>query len=233
MDGIETILAIDGGLRTDATAVVINQDGDQLSTPYFITNTERGRMRRLNRERNRLNAKLASLRRRGREHMNGFKHVQREYERVNNKLRYKRERLVHDIANQVLAIALLYEVDAIVHENLRSLSQPQGMGRLSWELSAWARREIITKITYRADLAGIHVERVNPWQTSRSCPRCGSTGHTTLSPEHSLEEWCGGHFRCDNHRCGYQGDRDYVGAVNVARMFFSEAHRLCSEFTTS
>ncbi|MFC6993744.1 zinc ribbon domain-containing protein [Haladaptatus sp. GCM10025707] len=140
---------------------------------------------------------------------------------MNNKIRHKREQLVHDVANQVLALALVYDVDAIVHEDLRSLSPPCGEGQLSWELSSWARREIASKIEYRADIAGLHVKRVRPGNTSRSCPRCGSTGHTTKSPDHAFEVWWGGHFRCDNARCGFQADRDYVGAVNVARVFFS------------
>ncbi|MFP8958015.1 zinc ribbon domain-containing protein [Natrialbaceae archaeon A-CW3] len=232
-DDVETVLAIDGGLRKDTTAVVVDKEGEHLSTPYFIQNTERERMRNLNRERNQLNSKLAHLRRQGRDHTDYFKHVQSEYERVNNKIRHKREQLVHDVSNQVIALALVYEVDAIVHEDLRSLSPPRGEGQLSWELSSWARREIIENIEYRADIAGIHIERVYAGNTSRSCPRCGSTGHTTKSPDHSFEVWHGGHFRCDNTRCGYQADRDYVGAVNVARVFFSETDSLDSDFTSS
>lgn len=61
-------------------------------------------------------------------------------------------------------------VDAIVHEDLRSLSPRGGEGQLSWELSSWARREIIENIEFRADIAGLHVERVRPGNTSRSCP---------------------------------------------------------------
>ncbi|WP_255568354.1 transposase [Salinarchaeum sp. IM2453] len=57
----------------------------------------------------------------------------------------------------------------------------------------------------------------NPQGTSRSCPRCGSTGHTCKSPDHQQEHWCGGHFRCDNARCGFESDRDYTGALNVAQ----------------
>ncbi|MFC6992022.1 zinc ribbon domain-containing protein [Haladaptatus sp. GCM10025707] len=232
-EDVETVLAIDGGLRKDATAVVVNTDEEQISTPYFIQNTERERMRNLARERNHLNSKLAYLRREGRDHTNSFKHVQAEYERVNNKIRHKREQLVHDVANQVLAIALVYDVDGIVHEDLRSLSPPRGEGQLSWELSSWARREIISKIEYRADIAGLHVEKVRPGNTSRSCPRCGSTGHTTKSPDHAFEVWWGGHFRCDNARCGFQADRDYGGAVNVARVFFSDSATLDHDFTSS
>jgi len=95
------------------------------------------------------------------------------------------------------------------------------------------RREIISKIEYRADIAGLHVERVRPGNTSRSCPRCGATGHTTKSPDHAFEVWWGGHFRCDNARCGFQADRDYVGAVNVARVFFSSSAALEHGFTSS
>jgi len=232
-DDVETVIAIDSGLRKEATAVAVHEDGEQLSVPYFIQTTERERMRNLAWERDQLNSKLAYLRRNGRDHTDSFEHIQAEYERVNNKIRHKREQLVHDVANQVLALALLYEVDAIVHEDLRSLSPPRGEGQLSWELSSWARREIISKIQYRADLAGLHVRKVRPGNTSRSCPRCGSTGHTTRSPDHYREMWWGGHFRCDNTRCGFQGDRDYVGAVNVARVFFSNTASLQHDFTSS
>lgn len=232
-DDVETVLAIDGGIRKDATAVVINRDGEQLSVPYFIQNTERERMRNLARERNQLNSKLAYFRRNGRDHTDSFKHVHGEYERVNNKIVNKREQLIHDVANQVLALALLYDVYAIVHEDLRSLTPPRGDGQLSWELSSWARRELIEKIEYRADIAGLHVERVRPGNTSRSCPRCGSTGHTTKSPDHFHEVWWGGHFCCDNARCGFQADRNYVGAVNVARVFFTATALLDHGFTSS
>lgn len=58
-------------------------------------------------------------------------------------------------------------------------------------------------------------------------------GHTTKSPAHARDVWHGGHFRCDNARCGFQADRDYVGAVNVARVFFSDSDSLDHDFTSS
>lgn len=120
-----------------------------------------------------------------------------------------------------------------LHENLRSLSPPHGEGQLSWKLSSWARREIIEKIGYRVDIAGLHVERVRSVNTSWSCPRCGSTGHTTKSPDHIHGVWWGGNFRCDNARCEFQADRDYVGALNVARVFFSVTDGPDHGFTSS
>jgi putative transposase len=106
------------------TAVVVADDGEQLSPPQFIQFTAREKMRRLHHERTRLNDRLGALRRAGCAHTDDFAHVQSEYERVNSKLQHKREQLTHDVANQVLALALLYDVDAIVHEDLRSLSPP-------------------------------------------------------------------------------------------------------------
>ena len=232
-DGTDRVLALDAGMRKEMTAVVVADDGEQLSTPHFIQFTDRDGMGRLHRERTRLNDRLSALRRDGRSHTDEFAHVHSEYERVNSKLQHKREQLTHDVANQVLALALLYDVDAIVHEDLRSLSPPSDEGALSWELSSWARRDIIEKIEYRAESAGIAVERVYPKGTSRSCPRCGSAGHTCKSPDHHHEQWWGGHFRCDNARCGFEGDRDYIGALNVARVFFSEADELDHGFTSS
>lgn len=231
--GTDCVLALDAGLRKDMTAVAVTDDGEQLSTPQFIRFTGRGKMRRLHRERTRLNDRLSALRRADRAHTDEFAHIQSEYERVNSKIQYKREQLAHDVANQVLALALLYDVDAIVHEDLRSLSLPSDEGTLSWELSSWARRAIIENIEYRAERAGVAVERVYPEGTSRSCPRCGATGHTCKSPDHHEELWWGGHFRCDNSRCGFEGDRDYIGALNVARVFFSDGDTLDHDFTSS
>jgi len=232
-DDGDCVLALDAGMRKDMTAVVVTDEGEQLSTPQFIQFTDRKKMQRLHRERTRLNDRLAALRRDGRSHTDEFAHIHSEYERVNNKIRHKREQLTHDVANQVLALALLYDVDAIVHEDLRSLSPPSEESALSWELSSWARRDIIENIEYRAECAGLGVERVSPQGTSRSCPRCGSTGHTCKSPDHQQEHWWGGHFRCDNARCGFEGDRDYIGALNVARVFFSESDELDHGFRSS
>ncbi len=232
-DDTECVLALDAGMRKDMTAIVVNEDGEQLSRPSFIRFTDRDRMRRLHHERSRLNDCLAELRRDGCAYTDEFAHVQSEYERVNNKIQHKRGQLTHDVANQVVALTLLYDVDTIVHEDLRSLSPPRGEGALSWELSSWARRDIIEKIEYRAECAGVDIERVYPEGTSRVCPRCGSTGHTCKSPDHHEEKWWGGHFRCDNARCSFQGDRDYVGALNVARVFFSNGDGLDHGFTTS
>lgn len=45
--------------------------------------------------------------------------------------------------------------------------------------------------------------------------RCGKRGETVKAPDDHTEIRSGGHFHCP--RCGYECDRDVVGAVNVGR----------------
>ncbi len=61
----------------------------------------------------------------------------------------------------------------------------------------------------------------------------GQPGIRANPPDHQQERWWGGHFRCDNARCGFEGDRDYIGALNVARVFFSETDELDHDVTSS
>lgn len=56
-------------------------------------------------------------------------------------------------------------------------------------------------IEYKAALAGIRVEYVNPAYTSQICPVCGKHNHAKDRK-----------YQCS---CGFHGHRDIVGAVNI------------------
>ncbi len=64
-----------------------------------------------------------------------------------------------------------------------------------------------------ASVMGIKVIKVEPAGTSQCCPRCGLA--TNLNRLRHT-------FHC--HHCGFQGDADYVGALNIARRGL-EKHR--------
>jgi putative transposase len=76
-------------------------------------------------------------------------------------------------------------------------------------------------VEYKADLLGIDFTTVNPWGTSRFCPRCGERGQTVNAPNDHEQNRHGGHFHCEN--CGCECDRDVVGAVNVGRKNLSRS----------
>jgi NADH pyrophosphatase NudC (nudix superfamily) len=54
----------------------------------------------------------------------------------------------------------------------------------------------------------------------RYCPRCGEKGETVVAPDNHEPTRSGGHFYCSH--CGYECDRDVVGALNVARKHFGQ-----------
>ena len=68
----------------------------------------------------------------------------------------------------------------------------------------WPYYDLETKITYKAALAGVPVERVPAAYTSESCCRCRAVG---LRERQS--------FRCP--RCGYRGHADHNASKNVGR----------------
>lgn len=100
-------------------------------------------------------------------------------------------------------------------ESLPGLDGSGHSGTTAWSISSWARGELLDAVEYKAELVGIEVETVNPWGTSRYCPRCGERGHTVKAPNDNTELRSGRHFQCPH--CEYECDRDVVGAVNVGR----------------
>ncbi|MFB6284292.1 MAG: zinc ribbon domain-containing protein, partial [Halobacteria archaeon] len=105
----------------------------------------------------------------------------------------------------------------------------KGGGVTSWSVSSWARGELLKYTEYKAGLMDINVEKVNPWGTSRYCPRCGCKS-TTVKASNNLKK-CrdGGYLKCDNDECKVDGekfsgcDRDVAGAINVGRKYLSSS----------
>ncbi len=77
--------------------------------------------------------------------------------------------------------------------------------------------KIIELVMYKARRHGSYVMLVDPRRTSRCCPRCGGLGFPVKSSRDLEACEIGGFFYCP--RCGFVGDRDYVGALNVGRAF--------------
>ncbi|KAF0996445.1 hypothetical protein BJQ97_03135 [Geobacillus sp. TFV-3] len=72
-------------------------------------------------------------------------------------------------------------------------------------LHSWAFHQLQTMIAYKAEMAGIRVEWVNPTYTSQTC-RCG---HREKANRNGI------HFRCQ--KCGYTIHADLNGAINIAK----------------
>ena len=68
-------------------------------------------------------------------------------------------------------------------------------------LHTWSFFRLASFIEYKAQLAGIKVEYVDPAYTSQICPGCGKANHAKDRK-----------YQCV---CGYRGHRDMVGAINI------------------
>jgi IS605 OrfB family transposase len=206
------ILSVDLGERKLATLVVIDEKYRQLAPPIFIKPRTWSKMKAIRFEMDRLKSKID----RGLDYDG---RLNAQFIRLQKKLNRMRDVVVDELSSIIVKAALIYGCDTIVVEDLRSY-QPDGRkGLLNWLLSNWKRGDVLFHVEYIAALHGVRVVRVAPNDTSRRCPRCGAYGVHVKSPRHPIVGGEYAFFKC--LECGFMGDRDYVGALNVGRCFLA------------
>ena len=72
-------------------------------------------------------------------------------------------------------------------------------------LHSWSFAQLQAFIVYKAALAGVPVHRVNPRNTSRTCPACGHIDKANRKTQSS--------FVCTS--CGFAGLADVIAAENI------------------
>ena len=73
-------------------------------------------------------------------------------------------------------------------------------------LHSWAFADLQSKISYKCRLVGVPVKLIDPGNTSRLCPACGSISKKNRPTRDS--------FAC--HSCGYTANSDTNAACNIA-----------------
>ncbi|MFX0209644.1 MAG: zinc ribbon domain-containing protein [Candidatus Hodarchaeota archaeon] len=140
-----------------------------------------------------------------------------ERARLYRKLNRYRELILHLISNHLLETALRWQCRTLVLEDLRSYNPPKHKRKLSRKLSNWLRGSLYEILVYKANRLGIRVKRVLARWTSSSCPRCGQKGKKIRDPCSKTVVKKGRFFYCPH--CHYSADRDYLGALNIYRMY--------------
>jgi putative transposase len=87
---------------------------------------------------------------------------------------------------------------------LKKGKQKNRSKRFRKAIAPWAYRQVMTRIPMLAQENRVRLVAVNPRDTSRTCPHCGSVAR---------ENRRGENFRCIS--CNYSADADHVGALNV------------------
>jgi transposase len=206
----------------------LDGEGNQLTPPIFLnTGGLEGKQTRLRTQIDHLKAKRDKL---PKDQPDRAK-IQAEINHCWRKYEARNKTIAHFASTVIICLAVLYECDTIAGEWLKTLKvkkEKNGRGKKArfrnWRISTTVREAMATKVAYKAQLLGKKHLTVWPRGTSHECPRCGEPGITTRSPEHTTSIRWGEWFRCK--KCGFNGDRDYVAAVNIGRRGLWEKQKI-------
>jgi len=108
----------------------------------------------------------------------------------------------HKTSREIVNFAVSSGVGTIRMEKLANIRQTARTSRKNEKnLHTWSFYRLAGFIEYKAVMAGIKVEYVDPAHTSQTCPKCGKRNHAKDRA-----------YRCS---CGYATHRDRVGAMNI------------------
>jgi putative transposase len=127
----------------------------------------------------------------------------REGAREHHRIDYR----LHQVANSVLKFAEERK-SAIVLEDLKGL-RPKSSKELNRRLSLWPRRKLHQIIEYKAQWRGIPVVKVDPRNSSRTCPICRTIQDSRMGAE----------FKCE---CGWRLNRHINASINLLQTAISK-----------
>lgn len=122
--------------------------------------------------------------------------------RINNKEQRIMRDIDHKLSHDIVETAVAHNVKVIQLEQLSNIRSTTRKSRKNnHSLHTWSFYRLAQFIEYKAKLAGISVEYVNPAYTSQTCPICGSVHHANDRS-----------YTCE---CGFHIHRDLLGAMNI------------------
>ncbi|MCJ7489831.1 MAG: zinc ribbon domain-containing protein [Thermoplasmata archaeon] len=119
-----------------------------------------------------------------------------EGRREHHRIEYR----LHQIADAILDFAEANH-SAIIIEDLTGI-KPKGGKALKRRLSSWPRRKLHQIMEYKSQWRGIPLVKVDPRNSSRTCPICGSINKSRI----------GKVFECG---CGWSQDRHINASINL------------------
>lgn len=119
----------------------------------------------------------------------------------------------HKISRTIINFAINNNVSIIRLEKLDNIRNTAKISRKNnYNLHTWTFYRLAQYIEYKAKLAGIKIEYVDPAYTSQTCPKCGE--------KHKAKDR---NYTC---HCGFRSHRDLVGAINICNSTVIVGNRL-------
>lgn len=113
----------------------------------------------------------------------------------------------HQISKSIIEFAIKENVSTIILENLNYIQKRTDAGR---KISTWSYMRLRSFLEYKAQKHGIKIQAVNPYNTSKRCPKC-----QRLNNSQTREYKCA---------CGFKSHRDIVGAINICNYSSSKSN---------
>lgn len=184
---VTTIVGIDVGL----THIAIESDGRKTANPRFVKRAQQN----LRRKQKALSRKQKGSKNRAKARAI----VAKAHEKVANARADFQHKLSRRLVDKNHAICL---ETLRVRNMLKNRKLARAISDASWH-------SLVSKITYKAERAGVHVVKLNQWEaTSKTCSCCG---HKFDVLPLDVRDWT-----CP--ACGERHDRDINAAINIRRI---------------
>ncbi|MEM3508505.1 MAG: zinc ribbon domain-containing protein [Nitrososphaerota archaeon] len=127
--------------------------------------------------------------------------------RLWRKLKLRNLGICQRISNEIVKNALKYNVKAIIYEDLSNNFKNKSK-EYNFKIRMWFYRKILNYLINNANWNGISTIYVDPYDTSKTCPKCNN----------ELKESDSFHYlECKN--CGFKDDRDHIAVANITKKF--------------
>lgn len=169
-----------------------------------------GELRALRQYQNQLKAKLDAKIDRKERGSNRWRKLVRSKRKQLDHIDNKITDLLHKLSRKVVEMLLERRVSTIAIGDVRGIRDRIDYGsKTNQRLHQWSCGEFARMIKYKAELAGITVERIDEAYTSQTCPQCGHR-----------QKPSGREYSCGE--CDFHGHRDVVGAANIRRRYVAK-----------
>ena len=145
----------------------------------------------------------------------GTKPARRMLKRLSGKVNRFRSDCDHVLSKQIVESVPTGSI--LVFENLKDIRERCGRDKgkkQNGRMHRWSFARLFELVDYKARLAGVGIEKVDPRNTSRRCSKCGDTRKSNRKNQ--------SHFEC--HACHLSLNADLNGARNIARKFTEVFH---------
>jgi IS605 OrfB family transposase len=126
------------------------------------------------------------------------------------KLRLRNIGICQRISNEIVKNAMKYNCIAIIYEDLNNNFKNKNED-FNYKIRMWFYRKILNYLISIANWNGIATIYVDPYNTSKKCPKCNNE----LEKDKNFNDLH--HFECKN--CGFKDDRDYIAVANITKKF--------------